>query len=214
MPIEVRIVDEGITPTWTSKNTKHLTTSLAWLRLRLTGLVENVQKSDQGTQTIAETEVEEAAAAMLTVESVEPPPALVYLSRQFGLSRFEQETLLLCAAMELDTRTAHLCGLAQGDLQRPYPTFALALTLFDDPAWDILSPRRPLRHWRLIEIFQRDGQPLISSQLRADERIVNYLKGLVYLDDRLAPFVMSGQIVDSKRDLPPQRGDVCGLPGG
>lgn len=201
--MEVMLVDDGLSPTWTSNNTSHLTASLAWLRLRLTRRAEIMQQSDQESQTIAESEIEEAAATMFEAEFVEPPPALFYLSHQFGLSRFEQETLLLCAAMELDTRTAHLCGLAQGDLHRSYPTFALALTLFDDPAWDFLSPGRPLRYWRLIEIFQRDGQPLVSSQLRADERIVNYLKGLVYLDDRLTPFVMSGQIVDTKRDLPP-----------
>ena len=44
-----------------------------------------------------------------------------------------------------------------------------------------------MRHWRLIEINQPGAQPLTTAALRADERIVNYLKGLNYLDDRLAP---------------------------
>ncbi len=68
--------------------------------------------------------------------------------------------LLLCAAMEFDTRTAWLCARAQRDATKPYPTFALALALFDDPAWDVLSPERPLRYWRLIEINQPGAQPL------------------------------------------------------
>jgi hypothetical protein len=43
-----------------------------------------------------------------------------------------------------------------------------------------------LRYARLIEISQPGAMPLTSSPLRADERIVNYLKGLNVLDDRLA----------------------------
>jgi predicted nucleic acid-binding protein len=112
--------------------------------------------------------------------------ALELLSERLGLSSFERDTLLLCAAMELDTRVASLCARAQQDASRPYPTFALAMSLFDEPAWDALSPERPLRFWRLIEINQPGAQPLVAAALRADERIVNYLKGLNYLDDRLA----------------------------
>ncbi len=58
--------------------------------------------------------------------------------------------------------------------------------LFDEPSWDALSPERPLRFWRLIEISQFGAQPLTASALRADERIVNYLKGLNYLDERIS----------------------------
>src|SRR5262249_42753405 len=132
-------------------------------------------------------EIAKAAAEMSTAEAATPPPALAILSRNFDLSRFEQEILLLCAAMELDTRTAALCARAQDAPVRPSPTFALAMALFDDPAWDALSPEGPLRHWRLIEINQPGAQPLTTSALRADERVVNFLKGLNYLDDRLAP---------------------------
>jgi hypothetical protein len=113
------------------------------------------------------------------------PPALVTLCRRLKLTRFERDVLLLCVAMELDTSIAALCARAQGDPARPYPTFALALSLFDDPAWDALSPERGLRYWRLIEISQPGGQPLTTSPLRADEWVTNYLKGLAYLDDRL-----------------------------
>ncbi len=120
----------------------------------------------------------------------EHPTALMLLGNRFGLTGFERNILLLCAAMELDTRTALLCARAQGDPSKLYPTFALALTLFDDPAWDVLSPERPLRYWRLIEINQPGAQPLTASAIRADERIVNYIKGLNYLDDRLMPLLV------------------------
>lgn len=118
-----------------------------------------------------------------------PPPALVTLVTRLRLSAFERDVLLLCAAMELDTGIAGLCARAQGDSAKAYPTFALALALFDSPSWEALSPERPLRYCRLIEINQPSGHPLTTSQLRADERIVNYLKGLNYLDDRLAPML-------------------------
>jgi hypothetical protein len=118
--------------------------------------------------------------------AIEPPPALELLAKRLGLTDFEKNVLLLCAAMELDTRTGGLCALALGEPAYPYPTFALALTLFDKPAWDAMSPERPLRYWRLIEVNQPGAQPLVTSALKADERIVNYIKGLNYLDDRLS----------------------------
>ena len=118
-----------------------------------------------------------------------PPSALALLARRFGLTDFERNTLLLCAAMEYDTRIAGLCARALGDPSRPYPTFGLALLAFDHPAWDVLAPDGPLRRWRLIEINQQAGQPLMSSLIRADDRIVSYLKGLNYLDERLSSLV-------------------------
>jgi hypothetical protein len=116
------------------------------------------------------------------------PWAMEMLAEQLGMSEFEQNVLLLCAAQDLDTRIASLCARAQDDPQKPFPTFALAFALFDEPAWEALAPERPLRYWRLLDIHQPAAQALTASALRADERIVNYLKGLNYLDDRLSPF--------------------------
>ena len=129
-----------------------------------------------------------APALPVQADDVTAPPALVMLTQRLALTPFERDLLVLCAAMELDTGMAGLCARTQ-DGARPYPTFALALTALEDPTWEALSPERPLRYWRLIEINQPAGQPLTTSALRADERIVNYLKGLNYLDDRLAPLV-------------------------
>ncbi|MFO0699069.1 MAG: ATP-binding protein [Nitrospira sp.] len=139
----------------------------------------------------------------VTDDTQEHPTALILLGNRFGLTVFERNVLLLCVAMELDTRTASLCARAQGDPSKTYPTFALALALFDDPAWDVLSPERPLRYWRLIEINQPGAQPLTSSALRADERIVNYIKGLNYLDDRLTPLLRP--LVGAANDISPSQ---------
>src|SRR5260370_40662765 len=139
-----------------------------------------------------------------------PSPALVMLGQRMGLSRFEQEILLLCAAMELDTSIASLCANAQRDSSKPYPTFSLALSLFDDAAWDVVSPERPLRYWRLLEINQPGAQPLTTSALRPDERIVSFLKGLNYLDDRLAPLLIPLQVPSYQANLPASQLEAVG----
>jgi hypothetical protein len=126
-----------------------------------------------------------ALAAREAAAKSDPPPALLLLAQRLGLSAFERDTLLLCAAAELDPAMAALFAAAQGG-GRSHPTFALALQLFDQPSWEALSPHRPLRYARLIEINQPGATPLTASALRADERIVNYLKGLNVLDERLA----------------------------
>ncbi len=201
---------------WQEGNEEYLAAALAWLRLRLAHIAGSEtrgeassagfslfrQKSPASPKRVTDAQVDQAAAAMADAEAMEPPPALPILGQRFGLSRFEREVLLLCAAMELDTRIAGLCTRAQDDPNRPYPTFALALALFDDPAWDVLSPERPLRYWRLIEINQPAAQPLTASPLRADERIVNYLKGLNYLDDRLSPLLVPLEVDGDNAELP------------
>ena len=110
------------------------------------GAVSSRQKRNR------DAEVEAARVEMEEKRTVEPLPALPILAERFGLSRFEQNVLLLCIAMELDTRIASLCARAQGDSARRYPTFSLAMALFDDASWEALSPERPLRYWRLLEI--------------------------------------------------------------
>jgi len=130
-----------------------------------------------------------AEAAMMAAENSSPPPELVRLGQLLGLSPFERHILLLCAAMELDPQMGTLCAEAQNDPGLSYPTFALALSALPEPAWDALSPHGGLRWWRLIEVSQPPGQPLVTSGLRADERIVNYLKSLNELDERLEPLL-------------------------
>ncbi|HWN98542.1 MAG TPA: ATP-binding protein [Blastocatellia bacterium] len=139
---------------------------------------------------VTEEQLARASEKMTAAESVTPPPAMIMLAQSFGMSRFERNVLLLCVAMELDTRIPALCARAQDNPNSPYPTFALAMALFDEAEWNAISPEGSLRHWRLIEISQPAAQPLTASALRADERIVNFLKGLNYLDDRLAPLLL------------------------
>ena len=87
------------------------------------------------------------------------PPTLVRLAAVFGLSPFERDVLLLCAAAELDGSVAPLCAHAAGDPARPYPTFGLALTALAEPHWSALAPVAPLRRWRLVELVNAGVEP-------------------------------------------------------
>ena len=161
---------------WESRNDTYLAAGLEWLRSRLSaGPADGSGDPADGVWWQGgELEAESATA-----------PALELLGDRLGLSRFERLTLLLCAAMEFDPAMAVRCAAAAGQVETGQPTFSLALSILPEPAWDALSPQRPLRYWRLVEVHQGAGRPLVASGLRADERIVNYLKGLNQLDDRL-----------------------------
>ncbi len=191
---------------WYEVNGEYLECAMTWLRLLLERHIDELstpeelpargflhrrtgRASGRHPAPADEEAIATAAQEMADAAEREPFPAMTVLARRLGLSPFERDVLLLVAALEIDTRIAGLCAAAHGDPNRAWPSFALAMTLFDDPAWDVVSPERPLRYWRLIEIDQPSGRALTASALRADERIVNYLKGLNYLDDRLAPML-------------------------
>ena len=129
-----------------------------------------------------------AAADRASAAQVDPAPALLLMAERLGLGPFETNILLLCAAMELDPSVPALIAAAQGG-GPGHPSFALALQLFDDPVWDAVAPQRPLRYLRLLEVNQPGATPLTAAALRADERIVNAVKGLNLLDERLAALI-------------------------
>ncbi|WP_372740487.1 ATP-binding protein [Neptunomonas sp.] len=198
---------------WVNANEAYLEAMLVWLRLSLQRMISPVVEEQQTPDVSSaswfkrikktdnwqvkqppscsshkpdDAEIKQAWHAVQACESHEPPPAMLLLSSALGLSTFDTQVLALCIAMELDTCISGLCAKAQGDPNKPYPTFALAFALFDEPDWNVLTPHAPLRYWRLLDINQPGTQPLTSAALGTDERIVNYLKGLNYLDDRLA----------------------------
>jgi hypothetical protein len=103
------------------------------------------------------------------------------LCETFGLTGFERDVLLLCAGVELDGDFARLVASISG---RPQPTFSLALAALDEPHWSALLPTGPLRYWRIVELG--DGPGIVGSLRRIDERILHFLVGLQYVDERIA----------------------------
>lgn len=172
---------------WHANNTRFVAGGVAWVRAKLEALVAASGDAESKRRTSHAKTISTARAAMdKHAANKNHVPALVQLARRLNLSAFEQNVLLLCTAMALDLSLPMLCAAASADRGKTYPTFALAMRLFDDEAWEAFAPSGPLRHWRLIEIHQVASEPLIAAALRADERIVNYVKGLNEVDDRVA----------------------------
>jgi hypothetical protein len=193
---------------WEAANARFLSAAMSELRLRLELCAEAGEDAD-GWRDAKRHAVRGAAEATAAAErAAQPPPALTVLAKQLGLSTFERQVLLLCAGMELDTRIAALCAGAHGDPARRFPTFALAMVLFDDPEWAALAPDGPLRYWRLLEVNQSGVEPLTSNRLRADERIVSLVKGLDHIDERVEPF-LAPMDLDDDQPLPASQATVA-----
>jgi DNA polymerase III delta prime subunit len=206
---------------WLEANSRYLSAALAWLRLLLEHRAREAAESEQSAQVPAKDSkngcergyVSERAAEqeLERIESeMSSAPSLNLLSERLGLSKFERNILLLCAASEFDPSVGELFARASGDNACAYATFSLALSIFEEPAWDALSPHRPLRYWRLIEINQPGSQSLTTSPLRADERIVNYIKGLNYLDDRLTSYLAPVDLPLGGEELPESQREMVG----
>jgi SpoVK/Ycf46/Vps4 family AAA+-type ATPase len=125
--------------------------------------------------------------ALVGEGSVEPSPAAAeadaafeILAERFRLSSFERDLLVLCAGVELDASFATLCRDATG---RANPTFSLALAALPDSHWSAITPSGPLRYWKMIEAGPSDN--LVAAPLRIDERILHFLAGVSYTDERL-----------------------------
>ena len=190
---------------WLEKNNLYLNASMILMRAQLQRLANTYLAAEDRYPEPEPSVLQEASAVADQCLASEPRPALVTISQQFGLTTLEYGLLLLCIGMEFEPDVAILCGQAQNSKTLNYPTFSLAFSLFENPDWSVMSPERPLRYWRLVEIVQSVVQPLSTSALRADERVVNYVKGLNYLDDRLHPFVSKLEHDDTEIVLPPSQ---------
>lgn len=160
---------------WHTANQGYLRAALNLARAALVGPAESAALVQ------ARAELQWAAA------SLPAPAALDTLCAAFGLSDFERDLLLLCAGVELDASFGPLLAEAQADPGRPCPTFGLALAALPGAHWSALAPEAPLRRWRLIEVGA--GPALVASPLRIDERVLHFLLGVNYLDERLRGMV-------------------------
>jgi hypothetical protein len=170
---------------WEAVNNAYLATGLAWLRTRLQP--EAAESTDD---------------AWWEHHDDEMPPALELLGERLGLTRFERLVLLLAAASEFDPSIGGRCAQAAENPSAPYPTLGLALATLPGASWDVVSPLRPLRYWRLIELDDARVDALTATRIRIDERIASFLKGLNTLDDRLSHLTRPVP-ADLSRELPP-----------
>jgi hypothetical protein len=175
---------------WNQANQQYLIAHLNRLRQQLIHLIQPSDPSSAEASPLPETIPSHAFA-------------LDQLQHIFGLSDFELDLLLLCAGVELETEFAELCATIQGNTQKSYVTFSLALLISTQPDWGAFSPDRPLRRWKLIEIG--GGNTLTTSPIRIDEQILHYLLGEHHLNERLmgmaTPLVLPKCLVPSHQQL-------------
>ena len=165
--------------TWSEANQRHLAAAVDVVRARLNALAGG----DGATDAVRAAERARDAAA----SEAPAAPALDMLADAFSLTGFERDLLLAAVAAELDAEIAGLCAAAHGDPRRTRPTFALAQALFDDAHWSALTPGRPLRALRLVEL---ESGPLPSAPIVVAERVLHHVLGAGQLDERLQPWLM------------------------
>lgn len=180
--------EDGRQDGWQRTNRDALMAELAVVRCWL--------RADGG---VSAHEADSIAAAQVKRDAVRSrltrPSALDEVTLGFGLSAFERSLLLLAAAPELVAEASAEIAAAGGG-QRP--TFGLALGTLPDAHWGALTPRAPLRHWRLLHLL--DPTTPTHSPLVLDERVLHHLLGAGYLDPDLAAVART---VEPLPDLPP-----------
>jgi hypothetical protein len=169
---------------WTGANQRYLMARIDIVRQHLTRLTAR-DRAESYENAVRQTERAARDAAL----AMPAPAALDVLCALFSLSSFERDLLLLCAGVELDGAFASACAV-ENDGGRALPTFSMALATMPNGHWSAITPAGPLRYWRLIEIGP--GDLLTTSALRIDERVLHYLAGVSYRDERL-----SGRLVDA-----------------
>lgn len=175
---------------------RFLETNTRYLMARWLAVRERLlpSQSSQEEQIVSEDFEREALDIAATMDA---PPTLDRVCKEFNLSPFERDVLLFCAGVELDPEFTELCSHEHQHLLQP--TFQTALANLADAHWAAITPASPLRFWRLLEV-DRSDQTLANSPLRLDERILHYLVGADYLDERLANFF---QPVRAPKSMPP-----------
>ncbi|CAL78129.1 putative ATPase, AAA family [Bradyrhizobium sp. ORS 278] len=154
---------------WVMQNQAYLTAMLARVRQALQLHLQMPAANGAGPGRDALPAPDPAAGAALEI-----------LVERFRLTPFERDLLVLCAGVELDSSFAALCREAAG---RSNPTFSMALAALPDSHWSAITPSGPLRYWKMIEAGPSDN--LVSAPLRIDERILHFLAGVSYTDERL-----------------------------
>jgi len=180
-----------------TSNQAFLQSSVRWIRAVLEAKAESVTSPSETrgwwrsrrSRPAHEASPAQRARAVLDAAAAQAGVPFTTLAERFGLSSFERDVLLLAACAEIDTGIPALIAKAQGDPARPFPTFALAMSLFSDPGWDAMSPARPLRAQQLIEMHPGASVSVLTAPLQIDERIASHIKGVNYLDERLAAVV-------------------------
>jgi hypothetical protein len=169
----------GMPPTidWFTANQRLLGAELACLRHRLL--------DPSGPEAVLPAEL--ATACAEARKDMPSPAAIDVISDRFDLSDFERGLLLLCCGVELDAAIGDACATAHGHPSKRNATFAIAMSRLPSAHWSALTPVRPLRRWRLLDV--EAGPRLVDVPLRVDERVLHFVAGINLVDARIRPLL-------------------------
>jgi len=123
-----------------------------------------------------------------------PELRLHILSELFGLDPFEIDILLIGLAPELDLKYEKLYSYLQNDITKKKPTVDLVLNLFFPAIEEKIKsrayflPSAPLRKNHLVHLLEGGANTvlsLVSSFIKIDERVINFLLGFDEPDVKL-----------------------------
>jgi hypothetical protein len=112
--------------------------------------------------------------------------SFVLLSQKLQLTLFEQMLLLLAVCNELSTRFAEIFSRLP-ESPGSFLTLAAVKACFPSIfSWHDVDPDGPLRRLHLIELTPVSGRIQLLFPLRADERVMTFVRGSTAIDDRLS----------------------------
>ena len=129
-------------------------------------------------------------------DDIDGDGVLAHLVRQFGLTAFDVDALLVALAPELDVRYERVYAFLQGDVSRRVPSIDLILTLLCETPEERIARRSrfgadaPLVRQQLVHIVSeaaRGSGSQLARSVVVDSQIVAALFGDESLDHRLAP---------------------------
>ncbi len=154
--------------------------------------VERLLHQQPGVPQVATDNVEEPLSVGLADDS-----RLMQLARQFALSAFDLDLILIGLAPDLDLRYGQLFAYLQEMLACPQPSVDLALNLLCMSAAeklagrDRIAPQAPLIQHQLLQLIPDPTQvqpPVLTYRLKLDDGIVRWLLGQRGVDSQLMTF--------------------------
>jgi AAA+ superfamily predicted ATPase len=132
------------------------------------------------------------------------------LRERFGLCDFEVDTLLICLLPEIDSKYERLYAYLHDDVTRKRPSVNLVLQCLLGTLDDRLAarhaflPQAPLLAYHLLRVEDDSTArpaPLLTRNVKIEDRVVNYLLDSDQLDPRLAECVRLIDPVASVSDM-------------
>jgi ATP-dependent 26S proteasome regulatory subunit len=171
--------------TWSISNQQYITGLIALLRRQIEKYYSGTGNTDQQHEFTGNSdqlqELDKLQAGM------QAPPSIERIVDIFGLSVFERNILVMCAAMELDSGFAEMIARIQGEQSLFQPSLGLALAALPGAHWSAVSPGGGLRYWRLLEVNKM--QLVTKSPLKIDEHILHFIAGVPQLNEKLREVV-------------------------